>query len=157
MAQKRSLYSIWIAGRSFLYPLQIAERSFLDSVQIAKRSFLYSFQKNIKKWCPKWAQTGPKGCLKMDPKSMKTPSGSRIKTNIKKWCPKWAQTGPQMGSQNGAEIVRNDVLGSPLRKGGSQVAPRPPPRSILDKLWDNFRTISDRFSNTTGVICGCVV
>ena len=62
-----------------------------------------------------------------------------------------------MGSQNGAKIVRNDVLGSPLHKGGSQVASRPSPRSILDRFWDNVGTIVDRFSNIVGVISRCVV
>ena len=126
----------------------------------SKRHPKMGFQKNIKK-C--WF-SGPSNVahvLQITAKSMKfkfwcwPPFGSHFggvlgaqmeakaskkvfQKNIKKRCPTWAKTGPQMGSQSGAKIVKNDVLGSPLHKGGSQVASRPPPSSILDRFWDHL-------------------
>ena len=57
--------------------------------------------------------------------------------NIKQMMPKMTQR----GSQNGAKIVKNDVLEAPCFKGGSQVAYRPPPGSILERFWDHLGTI----------------
>ena len=45
------------------------------------------------------------------------------------------------GSQNGAKIVKNEVLEAPCFKGGSQVASRAPPGSILERFWDHSGTI----------------
>ena len=65
----------------------------------------------------------------------------------KKMMPKMTQNWSQRGSQNGAKIVKNDVLEAPCFKGGSQVASRPPPGSILERFWDDFGTIFVSFSN----------
>ena len=54
-----------------------------------------------------------------------------------KMTPNWSQR----GSQNGAKIIKNEVLEAPCFKGGSQVASRPPPGSILERFWDHFGTI----------------
>ena len=80
-----------------------------------------------------------------------------LQKNMKNRCPTRAKTGPQMGSQSGAKIIKNDVLGSPLHKGGSRAASRPPSRSILERFWNDFGTLFDRFSNTFGVISKYVV
>ena len=77
--------------------------------------------------------------------------------NNKNWYPTWAKTGPQMGSQSGAKIAQNDVLGSTPHKGGSQAASRPPSRSILKVFWHDLRTNFDRCSNTFEVMSRCVV
>ena len=55
--------------------------------------------------------------------------------------PKMNPTWSQRGSQNGAKIVKNDVLEAPCFKGGSQVASRPPPGSILERFCDHFGTM----------------
>ena len=68
-----------------------------------------------------------------------------------------SSTGPQMGFQNGACIIRNDVLGSPLHKGVSQVASTPSPRSVLDRFGVNFESIFDRCYNIAGVTSRCVI
>ena len=54
-----------------------------------------------------------------------------------KMTPNWSQR----GSQNGAKIVKNEVLEAPCFKGVSQVASRPPPGSILERFWDHFGTM----------------
>ena len=51
--------------------------------------------------------------------------------------PNWSQR----GSQNGAKIVKHEVLEAPCFKGGSQVASRAPPGSILERFWAHFGTI----------------
>ena len=56
--------------------------------------------------------------------------------------PNWSQR----GSQNGAKIVKNEVLEAPCFKGGSQVASRAPPGSILERFWDHFGIIFVSFS-----------
>ena len=52
------------------------------------------------------------------------------------------------GSQNGAQIIKNEVLEAPCFKGGSQEASRAPPGSILERFWDHFGTIFTSFSDT---------
>ena len=54
-----------------------------------------------------------------------------------KMTPKWSQ----MGVQNGAKIVKNEVLEASCFKGGSQEASRPPLGSILERFWDHFGTM----------------
>ena len=39
-------------------------------------------QKDIKTWCPKWAQSGPKGGPKMDPKSSKMRSWKHLVSRV---------------------------------------------------------------------------
>ena len=55
--------------------------------------------------------------------------------------PNWSQR----GSQNGAKIVKNEVLEASCFKDGSQVASRDPPGSILERFWDHFGTILVNF------------
>ena len=62
------------------------------------------------------------------------PSKSHFKKMMPKMSPNWSH----MGSQNGAKIVKNEVLEAPCFKGGSQVASRAPPGSILERFWDHF-------------------
>ena len=69
-----------------------------------------------------------------------------------------AQNDPKMipkGAQNGAKIVKNDVLKASCFKGGSQEASRPPPGSILERFWDHFGTIFVSFSNICLVFYVC--
>ena len=108
----------------------------------------------------KLPKTYPKRPPKYGPNGPQIAKNTIQKTyqkNIKKRYPKWTKTGPQMGSQSRAKIAKNDVLGSPLHKGGSQAASRPPSRSILEVFWDDLRTISGGFSNTFEVYFRCVV
>ena len=65
----------------------------------------------------------------------------------------WSDFGPQ----NGAKIVKNEVLEAPCFKGGSQVASRAPPGSILERFWDHFGTIFDNCSNIFLVIVACIL
>ena len=58
-----------------------------------------------------------------------------------KMTPNWSQR----GSQNGAKIVKNEVLEASCFKDGSQVASRDPPGSILERFWDHFGTILVNF------------
>ena len=64
-----------------------------------------------------------------------------------KMMPKMSPNWSQRGSQNGAKIVKNEVLEAPCFKGGSQVASRAPPGSILERFWDHFGTIFVSVSN----------
>ena len=68
---------------------------------------------------------------------------------------KMSQNWSQRGSQNGANIIKNDVLEAPCFKGGSQVASRVPPGSILERFWDHFGTIFVSFPDVFLVICVC--
>ena len=45
------------------------------------------------------------------------------------------------GILNGANIIKHEVLEAPCFNGGSQVASRGPPGSILDSCWDHFGTM----------------
>ena len=74
---------------------------------------------------------------RMEAKAFKKP----LQKNIKKMMPKMTPTWFQRGSQNGAKIVKNEVLEASCFKGGSQVASRAPPGSILERFWDHFGTI----------------
>ena len=59
-----------------------------------------------------------------------------------------AQNDPKLvpkGSQNGAKIVKNEVLEAPCFKDGSQVASRAPPGSILERFGDHVGTIFVNF------------
>ena len=77
--------------------------------------------------------------------------------NIKKMMPKMTPNWSQRGSQNGAKIVKSEVLEAPCFKGGSQVASRPPPGSILERFWDHFGTIFVSFSNICLMIFACIL
>ena len=79
----------------------------------------------------------------MEAKAIKKPFQKNMKQMMPKMTPNWSQ----MGSQNGAKIVKNEVLEAPCFKGGSQVASRAPPGSILERFWDHFGTIFVSFSN----------
>ena len=81
------------------------------------------------------------GCVlgaQMEAKAIKKPLQKNIKQMMPKMNPNWSQR----GSQIGARIVKNEVLEAPCFKGGSQVASRPLPGSILEVLgpfWDHVR------------------
>ena len=88
----------------------------------------------------------------METKAIKKPPQKSLKNETRhesKLVPK--------GSQNGARIVKNEVLETPCFKGGSQVASRPPPGSILDRFWDHFETIFVSFSNICLMIFACIL
>ena len=71
-----------------------------------------------------------------------------------------AQNEPKLvpkGSQNGAKIVKNEVLEASCFKGGSQEASRPPPGSILDRFGHHFGTIFVSFSNMFLMIFVCIL
>ena len=70
----------------------------------------------------------------MEAKAVKMPLQKKIKKMMPKMSPNWSQR----GSQNGAKIVKNEVLEAPCFKGGSQVASRAPPGSILERFWNHF-------------------
>ena len=82
--------------------------------------------------------------LNMEPKWSPDPSQKTYAQNEPTLVPK--------GSQNGAKIIKNEVLEAPCFKGGSQVASRPPPGSILERFGDHFGTIFVSFSNIVFVI-----
>ena len=71
--------------------------------------------------------------------------------------PKINQNWSLKGSQSGSKIVRKDVLEAPLHEGGSQVASRIPPGSILERFGGAFGTVVDRFFNLFLVSSGGVV
>ena len=75
-----------------------------------------------------------------------------ISKKHQKIMPKMTPNWSQRGSQNGAKIVKNEVLEAPCFKGGSQVASRAPPGSILERFWDHFGTIFVSFSNICLII-----
>ena len=87
----------------------------------------------------------------MEAKAIKKP----LQKSIKKMMPKMTSNWSQMGSQNGAKIVKNEVLEAPCFKGVSQVASRPPPGSILERFWDHFWTIFISFSSIFLMIVAC--
>ena len=76
-----------------------------------------------------------------EPKWRPRPSKSHFKKTSTKIMPKMTPNWSQRGSQNGATIIKHEVLEAPCFKGGSQVASRPPPGSILERFWDHFGTI----------------
>ena len=88
-----------------------------------------------------------------EPKWRPKPSKSHLKKTMPKMTPNWSQR----GSQNGAKIIKNEVLEAPCFKGGSQVASRPPPGSILERFWDHFGTIFVSFSNIFLMIFACIL
>ena len=61
------------------------------------------------------------------------------------------------GSQNGAKIIKKEVLEAPCFKGASQVDSRAPPESISDRFWDLFGTIFVSFSDMFVVIVACIL
>ena len=71
--------------------------------------------------------------------------------------PKMTPNCSQRGSQNGAKIVTKGVLEAPCFKGGSQVASRAPPGSILERFWDHLGTIFVSFSNIFLMMCACIL
>ena len=71
-----------------------------------------------------------------------------------------AQNEPKLvpkGSQNGAKIVKNEVLEASCFKGGSQEASRPPPGSILERFWEHFGTIFVNFCTIFWLIFACIL
>ena len=89
----------------------------------------------------------------MEAKSIKKP----LQKNSKKIMPQMSPNWSQRGSQNGANIVKNEVLEAPCFKDGSQEASRPPSGSILVRFWDHFGTIFVSFSNMIVVIFVCIL
>ena len=81
-------------------------------------------------WLPFGVHFGGVLGAQMEAKAIKKP----LQKNIKKMMPKMTPNWSQRGSQNGAKIVKNEVLEAPCFKGGSQVASRAPPGSMLDSL-----------------------
>ena len=90
----------------------------------------------------------------MEAKAIKKPLQKNIK---KKMMPDMTPNWSQRGSQNGAKIVKNEVLEAPCFKGGSQVASRAPPGSILERFWDHFGTMFVSFSSLFVVLFACVL
>ena len=97
---------------------------------------------------PSWVSFGGVLGAQMEANAIKKP----LRKNIKKMMPKMSPNWSQRGSQNGAKILKNEVLEAPCFKGGSQVASRPPPGSILDRFWDHFGTIFNSCLNPLFVI-----
>ena len=89
----------------------------------------------------------------MEAKAMKKPPQKNIKKIIAKMNPNWSQR----GSQNATKIVKSEVLEAPCFKGGSQVASRPPPGSILERFWDPFGTMFVSFSDICLVIFASIL
>ena len=89
----------------------------------------------------------------MEAKAIKKPSDKNIKKMMPKMTPNWSQR----GSQNGAKIVKNEVLEAPCSKDGSQEASRAPPGSILERFWDHFGSIFVSFSDIFFMIFACIL
>ena len=89
----------------------------------------------------------------MEAKAIKKPPQKKNK----KMMPKMNPTLVPKGSQNGAKIVKSDVLEAPCFKGGFQEASRTPPGSILERVWDHAGTIVESFSNTCLVLFACAL
>ena len=89
----------------------------------------------------------------MEAKAIKKPVQENIKQVMPKMSPNWSQR----GSQNGAKIVKNEVLEASYFKGGSQEASRPPPGSILERFWDHFGTIFVSFSDVVLMFFVCML
>ena len=85
----------------------------------------------------------------MEAKAIKKP----LQKNINKMMPKLVPK----GSQIGAKIIKNEVLEAPCFKGGSQVASRAPPGSILERFWDHFGAIFNGVLNLVLVMFACVL
>ena len=71
-----------------------------------------------------------------------------------------AQNEPKLvpkGFPNWSQNHQNEVLEAPYFKGGSQVASRAPPGSILERCWDHLGTIFVSFSDIILVICASIL
>ena len=113
----------------------IANNSKIDEIQVLVLApFWVSFWRCF--GSPNGGQGQQKGTSKKHQKTMP------------KMSPNWSQR----GSQNGAKIIKNEVLEAPCFKGGSQVASRAPPGSILERFWDHFGTMFVSFSDICLVI-----
>ena len=88
-------------------------------------------------WVPFGSHFGGVLGAQMEAKAFKKALQKNIKRMIPKMSPNWSPR----GSQNGAKIVKNEVLEASCFKGGSQVASRAPPGSILERFWDYFGTV----------------
>ena len=89
----------------------------------------------------------------MEANAIKKPSQKNMKKMMPNMSPNWSQR----GSQNGAKIVKNEVLEAPFFKGGSQVASRATPGSILERFWDHFGTSFVSFSNIVLMLSVCIL
>ena len=89
----------------------------------------------------------------MEAKAIKKPFQKNIKKMMPKMNPNWSQR----GFQNGAKIIKNEVLEASCFKGGSQVASRPPSGSILERFWDHFGTMFVNFSNICLMNLACIL
>ena len=112
----------------------------LDRALAAARARFSLFDKMCL-WHPFGSHFGGVLGAQMEAKAIKKP----LQKNIKKMMPKMTPNWSQRGSQNGAKIIKNEVLEAPCFKGGSQVASRDPPGSILERFWDHFGTIVGSF------------
>ena len=124
----------------------------LDRALAAARARFSLFDKMCL-WHPFGSHFGGVLGAQMEAKAIKKP----LQKNIKKMMPKMSPNWSQRGSQNGAKIVKNEVLEAPCFKGGSQVASRAPPGSILERFWDHFGTILVSFSNMVLVMFVCIL
>ena len=89
----------------------------------------------------------------MEAKAIEKPLQKNIKKMMAKMTPNWSQR----GSQNRAKIIKNEVLEAPCFKGGSQVASRPPPGSILERFWDHVGAMFNSCLNLVLVMFACVL
>ena len=124
----------------------------LDRALAAARARFSLFDKMCL-WHPFGSHFGGVLGAQMEAKAIKKP----LQKNIKKMMPKMTPNWSQRGSQNGAKIIKNEVLEAPCFKGGSQVASRAPPGSILERFWDHCGTIFDSFSDIVLVMFACIL
>ena len=110
-------------------------------------NFMFGF------WPPFGSHFGGVLGAQMEAKAIKKPLQNNIKNMMPKMNPNWSQR----GSQNGAKIVKHEVLEAPCFKGGSQVASRTPPGSILERFWDHVGTMFNSCLNRLFVIFAYVL
>ena len=118
---------------------------------VVNSSKIYDFHVLI--LIPFWSHFGGVLGAQMEAKAIKKPFQKIIKKMMLKMTPNWFQR----GSQNGAKIVKNEVLEAPCFKGGSQVASRPPPGSILERFGDHFGVMFVSFYNMFWLIFACIL
>ena len=124
----------------------------LDRALAAARARFSLFDKMCL-WHPFGFHFGGVLGAQMEAKAIKKPSQKNINKMMPKMNPDWSQR----GSPNGAKIIKSEVLEAPCFKGGSQVASRPPPGSILERFWDHFGTTFVNMSNLCLMIFARIV
>ena len=108
----------------------------LDRALAAARARFSLFDKMCL-WHPFGSHFGGVLGAQMEAKAIKKPFQKNIKNMMPKMSPNWSQR----GSQNGAKIIKNEVLEASCSNGGSKVASRAPPGSILERFWDHVGTM----------------